>query len=104
VLDASALSFAFFDHFREFEGIVVHMASESYGRRYIPLFTAAVHDLGVRLRVLAGFDAVGHSSGITVRAPAGASMRTMLTRPAARGRQRAPSPMGDDSASDFNRQ
>jgi carboxypeptidase C (cathepsin A) len=42
VLDASALSFVFFEHFREFKGIVFHMASESYDRRYIPLFAAAV--------------------------------------------------------------
>jgi hypothetical protein len=60
-LDAAALSFVFFEHFRELKGNAFHMAGESYGGRYIPLFAAAVHDLNPRL-VRAGFDAVNLSS------------------------------------------
>lgn len=39
----------FFEHFTQFQGRAFHMAGESYGGRYIPLFASAVYDQNVRL-------------------------------------------------------
>jgi carboxypeptidase C (cathepsin A) len=55
------LSTVFFEHFAELRGNAFHMAGESYGGRYIPLFASAVHDLNPRLEQ-AGFALVNLTS------------------------------------------
>lgn len=42
--DIAAFISIFFDTFKEFEGREFHMAGESYGGRYLPVFASAVHD------------------------------------------------------------
>ncbi|KAF8627688.1 hypothetical protein AX15_004297 [Amanita polypyramis BW_CC] len=39
----------FFEHFHKFKGRAFHMAGESYGGRYVPLFASAVYDQNARL-------------------------------------------------------
>lgn len=39
----------FFDTFKEFQGRDFHMAGESYGGRYLPIFASAVHDNNAKL-------------------------------------------------------
>lgn len=60
-IDIAFLSATFFEHFSELKGREFHMAGESYGGRYIPLFASAVHDLNPRLEK-AGFAPVNLSS------------------------------------------
>ncbi|KAJ7288105.1 Alpha/Beta hydrolase protein [Mycena rebaudengoi] len=47
--DIAAFVAIFFAHFSKFQGLGFHMAGESYGGRYIPLFAAAVYDQNPRL-------------------------------------------------------
>ncbi|KAJ7288113.1 Alpha/Beta hydrolase protein [Mycena rebaudengoi] len=47
--DIAAFVAIFFAHFSRFQGRGFHMAGESYGGRYIPLFAAAVYDQNPRL-------------------------------------------------------
>ncbi|KAI0051789.1 alpha/beta-hydrolase [Auriscalpium vulgare] len=42
--DIAAFVAIFFEHFSSFSGRPLHMAAESYGGRYIPLFSAAIYD------------------------------------------------------------
>ncbi|RXW15110.1 hypothetical protein EST38_g10743 [Candolleomyces aberdarensis] len=42
--DIAAFVHVFFEHFTKFKGRPFHMAGESYGGRYIPVFAAYVHD------------------------------------------------------------
>ncbi|KAI0048899.1 alpha/beta-hydrolase [Auriscalpium vulgare] len=42
--DIAAFVAIFFEHFASFKGRAFHMASESYGGRYIPLFASALYD------------------------------------------------------------
>ncbi|KAI0297528.1 serine carboxypeptidase [Multifurca ochricompacta] len=42
--DIAAFVAIFFEHFPSFKGRAFHMAGESYGGRYIPLFASAVYD------------------------------------------------------------
>ncbi|KAJ3532606.1 hypothetical protein NMY22_g7675 [Coprinellus aureogranulatus] len=42
--DIAAFVHVFFEHFKKFQGRAFHMAGESYGGRYIPVFAAAVYD------------------------------------------------------------
>ncbi|KAL7418832.1 hypothetical protein Q5752_006516 [Cryptotrichosporon argae] len=42
--DVQAFVSIFFDNFKEFKGRAFHMAGESYGGRYLPLFASAVYD------------------------------------------------------------
>jgi carboxypeptidase C (cathepsin A) len=42
--DIAAFVAIFFEHFTKFKGRGFHMAGESYGGRYIPLFASAVYD------------------------------------------------------------
>ena len=37
--------FVFFEHFSQFKGRAFHMAGESYGGRYLPLYASAVYDM-----------------------------------------------------------
>jgi carboxypeptidase C (cathepsin A) len=60
-IDIAFLSATFFEHFSELKGREFHMAGESYGGRYIPLFASAVHDLNPRLEK-AGFAPVNLTS------------------------------------------
>ncbi|KXN88058.1 hypothetical protein AN958_07790 [Leucoagaricus sp. SymC.cos] len=39
----------FFEHFTKFKGRAFHMAGESYGGRYVPVFAAEVYDQNARL-------------------------------------------------------
>lgn len=42
--DIAAFVSIFFDTFKEFEGREFHMAGESYGGRYLPVFASAIYD------------------------------------------------------------
>jgi carboxypeptidase C (cathepsin A) len=80
------LSAAFFEHFHELQGNAFHMAGESYGGRYIPLFASAVYDLNPRL-AKAGFTPVNLSSimvgnGMTDHAKMAPSYYDMTCSPA----------------------
>ncbi|KZT70196.1 serine carboxypeptidase [Daedalea quercina L-15889] len=48
-VDIAAFAAIFFEHFKRFTGKPFHMAGESYGGRYIPLFAAAILDQNARL-------------------------------------------------------
>ncbi|TFK77895.1 alpha/beta-hydrolase, partial [Polyporus arcularius HHB13444] len=48
-MDISAFMIIFFEHFTKFKGRPFHMAGESYGGRYIPVFAAAIHDKNAEL-------------------------------------------------------
>jgi len=47
--DIAAFVAIFFEHFSKFKGRAFHMAGESYGGRYIPVFAAEVYDQNKRL-------------------------------------------------------
>ncbi|RPD57086.1 serine carboxypeptidase [Lentinus tigrinus ALCF2SS1-6] len=47
--DISAFMVIFFEHFSKFKGRPFHMAGESYGGRYIPVFASAVYDRNAEL-------------------------------------------------------
>ncbi|KAF5320272.1 hypothetical protein D9611_011383 [Ephemerocybe angulata] len=47
--DIAAFVHVFFEHFKKFQGNPFHMAGESYGGRYIPIFAAEVYDQNRRL-------------------------------------------------------
>ncbi|KAL0567898.1 hypothetical protein V5O48_014094 [Marasmius crinis-equi] len=59
--DIAAFVAIFFENFNQFKGRPFHMAGESYGGRYIPLFAAAVYDQNAAL-VEAGLAPVNLSS------------------------------------------
>ncbi|KIL59541.1 hypothetical protein M378DRAFT_169205 [Amanita muscaria Koide BX008] len=59
--DIAAFVGIFFEHFHKFKGRGFHMAGESYGGRYIPLFASAVYDQNARL-VQAGLTPVNLTS------------------------------------------
>ncbi|KAF5347055.1 hypothetical protein D9758_011617 [Tetrapyrgos nigripes] len=48
--DIAAFIAIFFEHFTKFRGRALHMAGESYGGRYIPLFASAVYDQNAHLK------------------------------------------------------
>ncbi|XP_006461495.1 hypothetical protein AGABI2DRAFT_69247 [Agaricus bisporus var. bisporus H97] len=62
-VDIAAFVSIFFDHFTQFEGRGFHMAGESYGGRYIPLFASAVYDNNAR-RVDAGLSPINLKSAM----------------------------------------
>lgn len=47
--DIAAFVAIFFENFSKFKGRAFHMAGESYGGRYIPVFAAEVYDQNVAL-------------------------------------------------------
>ncbi|KAI0777168.1 serine carboxypeptidase [Trametes elegans] len=47
--DIAALMAIFFEHFTKFKGRALHLAGESYGGRYIPVFAARIHDKNAQL-------------------------------------------------------
>ncbi|KAJ6614925.1 serine carboxypeptidase [Mycena sp. CBHHK59/15] len=47
--DIAAFIFVFFEHFSKFKGRSFHMAGESYGGRYVPVFAAEVYDQNLKL-------------------------------------------------------
>ncbi|CCM02038.1 uncharacterized protein FIBRA_04114 [Fibroporia radiculosa] len=47
--DVAAFVAIFFEHFSKFKGRGFHMAGESYGGRYIPVFASAVYDQNTKL-------------------------------------------------------
>lgn len=47
--DIAAFVAIFFEHFSKFKGRAFHMAGESYGGRYIPVFASEVYDQNARL-------------------------------------------------------
>ncbi|OSX56451.1 hypothetical protein POSPLADRAFT_1160107 [Postia placenta MAD-698-R-SB12] len=59
--DIAAFVAIFFEHFSKFKGRAFHMAGESYGGRYIPVFAAEVYDQNVKL-VDAGMTPINLSS------------------------------------------
>ncbi|KAH9934973.1 serine carboxypeptidase [Fomitopsis serialis] len=59
--DIAAFVAIFFEHFSQFKGRAFHMAGESYGGRYIPVFAAEVYDQNTKL-VEAGLTPVNLSS------------------------------------------
>ncbi|KAI0045227.1 serine carboxypeptidase [Auriscalpium vulgare] len=61
--DIAAFIAIFFEHFSSFKGRSLHLAGESYGGRYIPLFAAAVHDQNALL-VAAGGTPINLTSAI----------------------------------------
>ncbi|KZV59826.1 serine carboxypeptidase [Peniophora sp. CONT] len=62
-VDVAKFVFLFFENFPQFKGRAFHMAGESYGGRYIPLFAAAVYDQNALLEAN-GYDPVNLSSAI----------------------------------------
>ncbi|KAJ7615848.1 serine carboxypeptidase [Roridomyces roridus] len=48
-IDIAAFIFVFFEHFTKFKGRAFHMAGESYGGRYVPVFAAEVYDQNAKL-------------------------------------------------------
>ncbi|KAK2459316.1 hypothetical protein APHAL10511_008671 [Amanita phalloides] len=59
--DIAAFVGIFFEHFNQFKGRGFHMAGESYGGRYVPLFASAVYDQNARL-VQAGLTPINLTS------------------------------------------
>ncbi|KAJ7782756.1 Alpha/Beta hydrolase protein [Mycena metata] len=47
--DMAAFVFIFFEHFSKFKARPFHMAGESYGGRYVPVFAAEVYDQNIKL-------------------------------------------------------
>ncbi|KAL1939260.1 hypothetical protein VTO73DRAFT_10063 [Trametes versicolor] len=47
--DIAAFMAIFFEHFSSFKGRGLHLAGESYGGRYIPVFAAAIYDKNAQL-------------------------------------------------------
>jgi len=48
--DIAAFVAIFFEHFSKFKGRAFHMAGESYGGRYIPLFASEIYDQNAQLK------------------------------------------------------
>ncbi|TFK48035.1 alpha/beta-hydrolase [Heliocybe sulcata] len=48
-VDIAAFVAIFFEHFNQFKNRGFHMAGESYGSRYLPLFASAVYDQNAKL-------------------------------------------------------
>ncbi|TFY53350.1 hypothetical protein EVG20_g10154 [Dentipellis fragilis] len=61
--DIAAFIVLFFENFPAFKGRALHMAGESYGGRYIPLFSAAIYDQNAAL-VEAGITPINLTSAI----------------------------------------
>ncbi|KZT24355.1 serine carboxypeptidase [Neolentinus lepideus HHB14362 ss-1] len=61
--DIAAFVSIFFEHFSSFKGRALHMAGESYGGRYIPLFSSAIYDQNIEL-VKAGLTPINLTSAI----------------------------------------
>ncbi|GLB36810.1 putative peptidase S10 family protein [Lyophyllum shimeji] len=61
--DIAAFVAIFFEHFTKFKGRAFHMAGESYGGRYIPLFASEVYDQNARL-IEAGITPINLTSAI----------------------------------------
>ncbi|KAK1217826.1 hypothetical protein PQX77_019499 [Marasmius sp. AFHP31] len=59
--DVAAFVAIFFENFSKFKGRPLHMAGESYGGRYIPVFASAIYDQNVEL-IEAGLTPVNLSS------------------------------------------
>ncbi|KAF8991372.1 serine carboxypeptidase [Cyathus striatus] len=59
--DIAAFIAIFFENFSQFKGRAFHMAGESYGGRYLPLFASAVYDQNAKL-LAAGMTPVNLSS------------------------------------------
>ncbi|TFK38772.1 serine carboxypeptidase [Crucibulum laeve] len=59
--DIAAFVSIFFEHFTKFKGRPLHMAGESYGGRYIPLFAAEIYDQNARL-IEAGIEPINLKS------------------------------------------
>ena len=59
--DVAAFVAIFFAHFSKFQGRGFHMAGESYGGRYIPVFAAEVYDQNAKL-VEAGMSPINLTS------------------------------------------
>ncbi|CCM05789.1 uncharacterized protein FIBRA_08022 [Fibroporia radiculosa] len=59
--DIAAFVAIFFEHFSKFKGRGFHMAGESYGGRYVPLFASAVYDQNAKL-IEAGLTPINLSS------------------------------------------
>ncbi|KAI0367259.1 serine carboxypeptidase [Pilatotrama ljubarskyi] len=47
--DIAAFMAIFFEHFTKFKGRALHLAGESYGGRYIPVFAATIYDKNAQL-------------------------------------------------------
>ncbi|KAI0354049.1 serine carboxypeptidase [Trametes cingulata] len=47
--DIAAFMAIFFEHFTKFQGRALHLAGESYGGRYIPVFAARIYDKNAQL-------------------------------------------------------
>ncbi|KAI0828821.1 serine carboxypeptidase [Trametes gibbosa] len=60
-IDIASFVALFFEHFPQFQGRPFHMAGESYGGRYIPVFASTVYDQNARL-VDAGLAPINLSS------------------------------------------
>jgi carboxypeptidase C (cathepsin A) len=61
--DVAAFVAIFFENFNQFKGRAFHMAGESYGGRYIPLFASAVYDQNAKLEA-AGLTPINLKSAI----------------------------------------
>ncbi|KAJ6576838.1 serine carboxypeptidase [Mycena sp. CBHHK59/15] len=59
--DIAAFVFLFFENFSQFKGRPFHMAGESYGGRYVPVFAAEVYDQNTKL-VEAGYTPINLTS------------------------------------------
>ncbi|KAJ7223362.1 Alpha/Beta hydrolase protein [Mycena pura] len=59
--DIAAFIFVFFEHFSKFKGRALHMAGESYGGRYVPVYAAEVYDQNAKL-VAAGHTPINLTS------------------------------------------
>ncbi|KAM5543857.1 hypothetical protein V8D89_002474 [Ganoderma adspersum] len=59
--DIAAFMSIFFEHFTKFKGRALHLAGESYGGRYIPVFASAIYDNNPRL-IEAGLTPINLSS------------------------------------------
>lgn len=59
--DIASFVAIFFEHFSKFKGNAFHMAGESYGGRYIPVFASAVYDQNPKL-IEAGMTPINLSS------------------------------------------
>ncbi|TBU28169.1 serine carboxypeptidase [Dichomitus squalens] len=59
--DVAAFVAIFFEHFTKFKGRALHLAGESYGGRYLPVFASAIYDQNAKL-VEAGLTPVNLTS------------------------------------------
>ncbi|KAH6905879.1 alpha/beta-hydrolase [Coprinopsis sp. MPI-PUGE-AT-0042] len=48
--DVANFVYVFFEHFTEFKGRKFHLAGESYGGRYLPLFASYIYDQNAKLK------------------------------------------------------